>query len=46
MQTPELFLMLLAILVSSLVGSAHCVGMCGPFAVLVSRHYEVGHGQA
>ncbi|MBB03685.1 MAG: hypothetical protein CMJ47_13660 [Planctomyces sp.] len=45
MQTPELFLMLLAILVSSLVGSAHCVGMCGPFAVLVSRRNEDGHGQ-
>ena len=27
---------LLAVLLASLVGSTHCVGMCGPFAIMVS----------
>lgn len=35
MSLAELFPLCFAVLSASLIGSAHCVGMCGPFAIMV-----------
>ncbi|MBI1246266.1 sulfite exporter TauE/SafE family protein [bacterium] len=36
----------LVILTASLIGSGHCVGMCGPFAILASRNENPGRIRA
>ncbi|MEW4456019.1 sulfite exporter TauE/SafE family protein [Bremerella sp. JC817] len=38
----EVISIALVILTASLVGSGHCVGMCGPFAILASRGESQG----
>lgn len=35
MSQAEMFPLFFAVLSASLIGSAHCVGMCGPFAIMV-----------
>ena len=37
---PNLISIAIAVLTSSLVGSAHCVGMCGPFVILAGGSNE------
>lgn len=44
METSAIATIFFAVLIASLAGSGHCVGMCGPFAILVAERSQRENG--